>query len=185
MSKTIIFTQHWSSDCNQKKFSHLWQNAIPKFFLRIFVANQYQIHRPLFPAKSCDESIIINIGICMWNPSVISWLGEMGYGSTYLIWCYVWYCGYWWLHWLQKHSLHGHDMSYNITFLAFKNDLATNNHIVLLIVHLIINIFLFYFQTRICYAFYVLDRHHNWLVLTHCKLMTIKPQFFTDFDWNW
>ena len=52
-------------------------------------------------------------------------------------------------------------MSYNITFLAFKNDLATNNYIVLLIVHLIINIFLFYCQTRIRYAFYVLDRNHN------------------------
>ena len=72
-----------------------------------------------------------------------------------------------------------------ITFMALKSGLATNNHIRLLIVCLIINIFPFYFQTRICYVFYALDRHHNLLVLTHCKLMTIKPQFFTNFDWNW
>ena len=69
-----------------------------------------------------------------------------------------------------------------ITFLAFKSGLATNNHIGLLTVHLIINIFPFYFQTRICYAFYALDRHHNLLVATRCKLMTIKPQFFTNFN---
>ena len=69
-----------------------------------------------------------------------------------------------------------------------KCGLATNNHIELLIVHLIINIFPFYFQTRICYVFYALDRHHNLLVLTHCKLMTIKPQFFinlTEIDKNY
>ena len=55
----------------------------------------------------------------------------------------------------QKHWLHGH-MSYRtyrlcpfITSLAFKSGLATNNHIGLLIVHLIINIFPFYSQTRI------------------------------------
>ena len=24
-------------------------------------------------------AIIINIGICMWNPSVVSWLGENGF----------------------------------------------------------------------------------------------------------
>ena len=24
------------------------------------------------------DAIIINIGICMWNPSVVSWLGEKG-----------------------------------------------------------------------------------------------------------
>ena len=88
----------------------------------------------------------------------------------------------------QKHCLHGH-MSYKtyklypfIKFLAFKNGLTTNNHIGLLIVRLIINIFPFYFQTRICYVFYALDRHHNLLVLTHCKLITIKPQFFTNFN---
>ena len=69
--------------------------------------------------------------------------------------------------------------------MALKSGLATNNHIRLLIVCPIINIFPFYFQTRICYVFYALDRHHNLLVLTHCKLMTIKPQFFTNFDWNW
>ena len=92
----------------------------------------------------------------------------------------------------QKHWLHGHNMSYRtyrlcpfITFLAFKSGLATNNYIGLMVVRLIINIFPFYLKTRICYAFYALDRHHNLLVLTHCKLMTIKPQFFTNFDWNW
>ena len=69
-----------------------------------------------------------------------------------------------------------------MTFLAFKSGLASNNHIGLLIVHLIINIFPFYSQTRISEVFYALDRHHNLLVLTHCKLMTIKPQFFTNFD---
>ena len=84
----------------------------------------------------------------------------------------------------QKYWLHGHNMSYR-TFLAFKSGLATNNHIGLLTVHLIINIFPFYFQTRICYAFYALDRHHNLLVVAHCKLMTIKPQFFPNFNWNW
>ena len=36
-----------------------------------------------------------------------------------------------------------------ITFLAFKSGLATNNRIGLLIVHLIINIFSFYFRPRI------------------------------------
>ena len=36
-----------------------------------------------------------------------------------------------------------------ITLLAFKSGLATNNQIGLLIGHLMINIFLFYFQTRI------------------------------------
>ena len=62
-----------------------------------------------------------------------------------------------------------------ITFSVFKSGLATNNHIGLLI-------FPFYFQTRICYVFYALDRHYSLLVLTHCKLMTIKPQFFTNFN---
>ena len=76
----------------------------------------------------------------------------------------------------------GHNMSYNITYFTFNSGLALNNHIGLLIVHLIINIFRFYFQTRIFYVLYILDRHHNLLVLTHCKLMTIKPQFFTDFN---
>ena len=92
----------------------------------------------------------------------------------------------------QKHWLHGHNMSDRtyrlypfITFLAFKSGLATNNYIGLMVVRLIINIFPFYLKTRICYAFYALDRHHNLLVLTHCKLMTIKPQFFTNFNWNW
>ena len=66
-----------------------------------------------------------------------------------------------------------------IIFLVFKNGLATNNHIGLLIVCLIIKIFPFYFKTRICYLFYVLNRHHNLLVITHCKLMTIEPQFFS------
>ena len=36
-----------------------------------------------------------------------------------------------------------------------------------LIVCLIINILPFYFQTRISYVFYALDRHHNLLLLTH------------------
>ena len=35
-----------------------------------------------------------------------------------------------------------------ITFLAFKSGLATSNHIGLLIVPLIVNIFLFSFQTK-------------------------------------
>ena len=74
-----------------------------------------------------------------------------------------------------------------ITFVTFKSGLATNNHIGLLIVHLIINIFLVYFQTRICYVFYALDPHHNLQVLTQCKLMTIKLQFspiLTEIDKN-
>ena len=81
----------------------------------------------------------------------------------------------------QKHWLHGHNMSNRtyrlcpfITFLAFKSDLATNNHIELLIVHLIINIFPFYFQTRICYVFYALDRHHNLLVLKFQLKFTVN-----------
>ena len=53
----------------------------------------------------------------------------------------------------KNHWLHGHNMSYRlcpfITLLAFKSGLATNNQIGLLIGHLMINIFLFYFQTRI------------------------------------
>ena len=69
-----------------------------------------------------------------------------------------------------------------ITFLALKSGLATNEYIGLLIVYLTINIFPFYFQSRICYVFYALDGHHNLLVLNHCKLMTIKPQFFTNFN---
>ena len=74
----------------------------------------------------------------------------------------------------QKHCLHGHNMSYRtyrlcliITFLAFKSGLITNNHIGSLSVHLIINIFPFYTQTRISHVFYALDRHSNLLVLTH------------------
>ena len=89
----------------------------------------------------------------------------------------------------EKHCFHGHIMSCRtyrlgpfITFLAFKSGLATNNLIVLLIVPLVINIFPFYFQTRICYVLYALDRHHNLLVLTHYKLMIIKSQFFTKFN---
>ena len=81
----------------------------------------------------------------------------------------------------QKHWLHGHNMSYRtyrlcpyITILAFKSGLATNTHIGSLIARLTINIFPFYFWTTI-YVFYALDRHHNLLVLTTCKLMTIKP----------
>ena len=57
---------------------------------------------------------------------------------------------------IKKHWLRGHNRSYRtyrlcpfMTFLAFKSRLATNNHIGLLIVHLIINIFPFYSQTRI------------------------------------
>ena len=83
-----------------------------------------------------------------------------------------------------KRWLHGY-MSYRtyrlcpfIIFLTFKSGLGTNNHIGLLIVCLIINIFPFYFQTRIYYVFYALDRHHNLLVLTHCKLTNIKPLKF-------
>ena len=89
-------------------------------------------------------------------------------------------------HWLQGYmSQRTYRLCPFITFLAFKSGLATNNYIGLLVVRLIINIFQFYLQTRICYVFYALDRHHNLLVLTHCKLMTIKPQFFTNVDWNW
>ena len=91
-----------------------------------------------------------------------------------------------------KNTLHGNNMSYRTyrlcpfkTFVPFKSGLATNNHIGLFIVCLIIVIFPFYFQTRICYVFYALDRHQNLLVLTHCKLMTIKPHFFTNLNWNW
>ena len=58
----------------------------------------------------------------------------------------------------QKHQLHGHNMSHRtyrvrpfITFLAFKSGLATNTHIGLFIFRLTINIFPFYFQTRICF----------------------------------
>ena len=54
----------------------------------------------------------------------------------------------------QKHCIHGHNMSYRTyrlclfnTFLLFKSGLATNNHIWLLIVHLIINKFPLYSQT--------------------------------------
>ena len=79
------------------------------------------------------------------------------------------------------------DMSYRtyrlcpfITFLAFKSGLAKNNDIGLLIVHLIINIFPFYFQTRKCCVLSL--RHHNLLVLTTRKLVTIKSQFFTNFN---
>ena len=57
-----------------------------------------------------------------------------------------------------------------------------HNHIGLLIVPVIINIFPFYFHTKICYVIYALDRHYNLLALTHWKLMTIKPQFFTNFN---
>ena len=56
----------------------------------------------------------------------------------------------------QKNRLHKHNMSYRtyrlcpfITLLVFKSGLATNNDIGLVIVHLIINIFPFYSQTRI------------------------------------
>ena len=84
-----------------------------------------------------------------------------------------------------------HNMSYRtyrlcpiITFLAFKSGLATTNHIGLLIVCFIINIFPFYFQARICDVFYAWDRHHNLLVLTHYKLMTNKPQFFINYNFT-
>ena len=66
--------------------------------------------------------------------------------------------------WLHEHSHRTYRLCPFITFLAFKSGLATNNHIGLLIVHLIIIIFPFYFHTRICSAFYALDRHHNLLV---------------------
>ena len=53
-------------------------------------------------------------------------------------------------HWLQGYMSHRtYRLCPFITFLAFKSGLATNNHIGLLIVHLIINIFPFYSQTRI------------------------------------
>ena len=48
-----------------------------------------------------------------------------------------------------------------ITFLAFKSGLAANNHIGLLIVPHIVNIFPFSFQTKFFYAFYALDRYRN------------------------
>ena len=92
----------------------------------------------------------------------------------------------------QKHWLHKHNMSYRtyrlcpfITFLVFRSGLAANNDIGLVIVHLIINIFPFYFQIRISYVFYALDRHHKLPQLTHCKLITIKPWFFINLNWNW
>ena len=91
----------------------------------------------------------------------------------------------------QKHWLHGHNMSYRTyrlcpfrTFLSFKSGLATNNRIGLLIVHLIINIFPFYFQTRICYVFYAFDKHHNLLVLTHWPLSHNFSLILTDIDKN-
>ena len=71
---------------------------------------------------------------------------------------------------------------YNI--FGIQSGLTTNNHIGLLIACLIINIFPFCFQSTICYVFCALDGHHNLLVLTHCKLMTIKPQFFNNFNLN-
>ena len=155
-----------------------------------------------FPWIPMTYVILINIGICMWNTSGVSRLGEKGcvwvehlgqhicFGATSDIVTNR--------HinviketFTKKHWLHGY-LSYRtyklcpiITFLAFKNGLATNNHIGLLIVRLIINIFPFHFQTGICYVLCALIRHHNLLVLTHCKLMTIKPQFFTNFNWNW
>ena len=140
--------------------------------------------------------IIINIGISIWNPSAVSWLGKnwyvlvrhMGQHICFGAMCDIVVNRTF----TQKHWLHGHNMSFRIyrpcpfvTFLEFKSGLATNNHIGLLIVCFIIDIFPFHFQTRIYFVFYALDRHHNLLVLTHCKLMTIKPQFFTNFNWNW
>ena len=66
-----------------------------------------------------------------------------------------------------------------ITFRAFKGGLATNNHIGILIVPLVINFFPLHFQARICYVFYACY-HLNLLILTQCKLMTTKPQFPTN-----
>ena len=80
----------------------------------------------------------------------------------------------------QRHWLHG-QISYKTyklcpfkTFFTLKNGLATNNDIGLLIVRLIINIFAFYLETRICYVFYALDRHHNLLVLKFQLKFTVN-----------
>ena len=70
-----------------------------------------------------------------------------------------------------------------ITYLAFKGGLVAYNHNGLLIVRLITNIFPFYFQTTILYAFYALGRP----VLTHCKLMIFSHNFspvLTETDKN-
>ena len=120
-----------------------------------------------FPWISTTYAIIINIGICMWNPSVVSWLGEKGFASVKHMGqhiCFDAMCDFVANSHInvikgtftQKHCIHGHDMSYRtyrlcpfITFLVFKSGLAANNYIWLLIVHLIINKFPFYSQTWI------------------------------------
>ena len=85
-----------------KKFSHLWQNVIPKlvFLCEYLWLIKTKFTGLFFPQISMTYAIIINISICMWNPSVVSWLGENG--SVYVkdmvntsvlvlcvFWCYL------------------------------------------------------------------------------------------------
>ena len=62
------------------KFSHLWQNLIPKLVLpcEYFWLIKTKSIGLFFPWIPMTYAIIINIGICLWNPSVVSWLGKKG-----------------------------------------------------------------------------------------------------------
>ena len=97
--KPQFSTQHlifYPSECNEKKFSHLWKNLIWKcFFVNICGANQDQIHRPLSSMNSCDichyhQYWDLNVEIlCSWlvrREQVC--LGKM-YGSTYVLLCLI------------------------------------------------------------------------------------------------
>ena len=109
-----------------------------------------------FPWISMTYAITINIGICMWNPSVVSWLGEkrflwvkhLGQHICFGAMCDVLANSHMYVikgTFILKNTDYMNVMLYRtyrlcpfITFLAFKSGLATNNHIGLLIVHLII-----------------------------------------------
>ena len=101
-----------------------------------------------FPWISMTYAIVINIGICMWK--------HMGQHICFGAMCDIVansHINVIKATFTQKHWLHAHNMSYRtyrlcsfITFLAFKSSSVTNNHIGLLIAHLIINVFLFFLR---------------------------------------
>ena len=117
----------------------------------------------------------------MWNPIVVSWLGEKGCVKVEHMGQHIRFgpmCD------IVAKSHMNVTKGKLLKSTDYMDIICHIEHAGLLIVRLIINILPFYFQTRISYLFYALDRHHNLLVLTHWKLMTIKPQCFTSFNWN-
>ena len=110
LTKTIIF--HTAFNFLTFWFSHLWQNIIPKlvFLCEYLWLIKAKLIALFFPWIPMTYAIIINIGFCMWSPSVVSRLGEKGVclclGKTRINMSALVLCA---ILWLQSHKCDNRD----------------------------------------------------------------------------